>query len=228
MVGMDYQKYVDQQNGWHTDLSTCHMDNEDSYHTLYTYPKSGKMVFTKAIESCTKGSLFGTHVIGVLGHHPLKFRPSFWILRHPIYAAISYWEWTFNYEGVDAAREYNGEDPYHPSLETKFNTFVWEKVIEWFRQYMIAKRVYKWDMVIKYEDLIFRPKTTVIEALRILGVKPIGNSIHGLGEDDTQAHNPSMKYKPRNLFDCPFYNRKEFAQLWCYVNDSLDIYLTGI
>lgn len=188
-------------------LNDCWKDGE-SYPSLCSYPRSGGTHFLGLLRlmcpNIPEGKrFFASHYLYDFNAHT-ELDKSFYLIRHPIYCAVSLWEF-------EQAK----------GVQYPVDQFVEDKMYEWIGHFDKAAHMSKWGAVVFYHDLIFRKLETVQLALIKNGFDshdPENPPQEVLDYCEVNAHT-NFPYQERNLFDFHHYNRKRFAKYWNLAND---------
>lgn len=175
---------------------------------IISFPRSGRALTKRLIKAVSKVDLneLDIHMDHSLEVDKLKVKPVVCLIRHPIYSIVSLWEYS------------RKEQAYKDGNLGPFHRFVRKKINLWFEFYDKSREL-PFKLHIQYQNLVFNAYNTISRICKALSLEMIDDYYNKVDKImDLQSHNITERYKPRNLQDCPFYNRKDFAKYWNRVN----------
>lgn len=189
------------------------------YMCIGSYPRSGRNYLDKLLSECVSPTVhFGfEHNYETITSY--NYKPCVLLLRHPLYACLSYVEYAHKNKYI----KFPHKELYHPDNKNTFYEHLRYMVIEWFWSYdkMITL---DWKCILRYETLVFKPIDTIKTILETCNISYDSideNEISNIGDIQALKKKKQKKYKPRSLWNCPFYNRKDIVDIWEYVDTNL-------
>lgn len=177
-----------------------------------SFPRSGRRIFITTLKKIMKNP---DDIPRIHAHHnvePEHIDISTKILRHPIPAAISLWEFrAFN-------RKQELKEVYCEDNREEFFRFMNQSVERWKWHYETSDHDREFKASFKYQELLLTPVKVYMQIAELYDIDFVEEAYEIINECfDKQAYGGGV-YKPRNLTDCPLYSRKAFTHLWMDVD----------